>query len=158
MTSHKISTKTMARIAAVQVLYQYKIEDTDKNIDLIMQQIVKYYKDEGPKSSEVRLLNKPMKVRISISHFERLVKNVTSNIIEIDKVISNNLASEWLISSLPLLLLALLRVGVGELQFLQDVPSKVVINEFTDIASEMLDENEVGFVNSILDRISKQDR
>lgn len=157
MTSHKINTKTMARIAAVQVLYQYKIEDTEQNIELIMQQIVKYYQDEGLKSSKVGL-NKPIKIRVSISHFERLVKNVTLNIPEIDKIISNNLSSEWLIGSLPLLLLALLRVGVGELQFLQDVPSKVVINEYTDIASEMLDENEVGFVNSILDHISKRDR
>lgn len=157
MTSHKISTKTMARLAAVQVLYQYKIDDTDQDIELIMQQIVKYYQDEGPKSSEARL-NKPIKVKISISYFDRLVKNVTSNIIAIDKIISNNLSSEWLIGSLPLLLLALLRVGVGELQFSQDVPSKVVINEFTDIASEMLNESEVGFVNSILDHISKRDR
>lgn len=157
MTSYKINTKTMARIAAVQVLYQYKIEDTDQNIELIMQQIVKYYQDEGLKNSALGL-NKPIKIRVSISHFERLVKNVTLNITEIDKIISNNLSSEWLIGSLPLLLLALLRVGVGELQFLQDVPSKVVVNEYTDIASEMLDENEVGFVNSILDHISKRDR
>lgn len=155
MTSHKISTKTMARIAAVQALYQYKIEDTNHDIELIMQQIVKFYQDEGPKSSEANP-NKPMKIRISISHFEKLVKNVTSNIAEIDKIISNNLSSEWLTTSLPLLLLALLRVGVGELKFVQDTPSKVVINEFTDIASEMLDENEVGFVNSILDHIAKR--
>ena len=157
MTSYKINTKTMARIAAVQVLYQYKIEDTDQNIELITQQIVKYYQDEGLKNSAVGP-NKPIKIRVSISHFERLVKNVTLNITEIDEIISNNLSSEWIIGSLPLLLLALLRVGVGELQFLQDVPSKVVVNEYTDIASEMLDENEVGFVNSILDHISKRDR
>ncbi len=155
MISDKINTKTMARIAAIQVLYQYKLGDANQDVELIMQQILKFYQDERLQNSKINP-NKSIKIRVSISHFEKLVKNVTSNITEIDDIISSNLSPEWQIESLPLLLLATLRVAIGELKFLQDIPSKVVINEFTDIASEMLDENEIGFVNSILDHISKQ--
>ena len=155
MISDKINTKTMARIAAIQVLYQYKLGDANQDVELIMQQILKFYQDERLQNSKIAP-NKSIKIRVSIGHFERLVKNVTSNITEIDNIISSNLSPEWQIESLPLLLLATLRVAIGELKFLLDIPSKVVINEFTDIASEMLDENEIGFVNSILDHISKQ--
>lgn len=152
MTSTKISTKTIARIAAVQAIYQYKPESPDQNIDIVIQQMIQFYQSERVANN----LNKPIKVKLSISYFELLVKSVVLNLSQIDKMISRHLTSEWQITSLPVLLLALLRVAICELQFFPNVPSKVVINEFTDITSDMLNENEVGFVNSVLDRIAKK--
>lgn len=152
MTSPKINTKTIARIAAVQAIYQYKPESSDKNIDRIIQQTIQFYQDERAANN----LNKSIKVKLSISYFELLVKSVVVKLPQIDKMISRYLTAEWQITSLPVLLLALLRVAICELQFFPNVPSKVVINEFTDITSDMLSENEVGFVNSVLDRIAKE--
>ncbi len=160
MTSAKINTKTIARIAAVQAIYQYKPESPEQNIEQIIQQIIQFYQDERvANNSTTNLtasLNKSIKVKLSISYFELLVKSVVVNLPQIDNMISRHLTSEWQITSLPVLLLALLRVAICELQFLPNVPSKVVINEFTDITSDMLSENEVGFVNSVLDRIAKE--
>lgn len=159
MSSNKISTKTIARIAAVQAIYQYKSFD-GQNIDLIIQRLVQFYKDfykdeELSINDPETIINKPVKIRLSISYFELLVKTVILNLPQIDEQISKYLVAEWSITSLPILLLALLRVAIGELQFLDNVPDKVVINEFTDIASDMLCETEVGFVNSLLDKIAK---
>ncbi|MCC8400039.1 MAG: transcription antitermination factor NusB [Rickettsia endosymbiont of Platyusa sonomae] len=159
MTSGKINTKTIARIAAVQAIYQYKPEDTKHNIEKIIQQIIQFYQDERAANSLTTnltaSLNKPIKVKLSISYFELLVKSVVVNLPQIDKMISRHLTAEWQITSLPVLLLALLRVAICELQFFPNVPNKVVINEFTDITNDMLSEGEVGFVNSVLDRIAK---
>ncbi|WP_341749055.1 MULTISPECIES: transcription antitermination factor NusB [unclassified Candidatus Tisiphia] len=159
MTSAKINTKTIARIAAVQAIYQYKPEDPKCNIEKIIQQIIQFYQDERAANSLTTnltaSLNKPIKVKLSISHFELLVKSVVVNLPQIDKMISRHLTAEWQITSLPILLLALLRVAICELQFFPNVPNKVVINEFTDITNDMLSEGEVGFVNSVLDRIAK---
>ncbi|MCC8416170.1 MAG: transcription antitermination factor NusB [Rickettsia endosymbiont of Gnoriste bilineata] len=159
MTSAKINTKTIARIAAVQAIYQYKPEDPKHNIEKIIQQIIQFYQDERAANSLTTnltaSLNKPIKVKLSISHFELLVKSVVINLPQIDKMISRHLTVEWQITSLPVLLLALLRVAICELQFFPNVPNKVVINEFTDITNDMLSEGEVGFVNSVLDRIAK---
>ncbi|WP_341750921.1 MULTISPECIES: transcription antitermination factor NusB [unclassified Candidatus Tisiphia] len=159
MTSAKINTKTIARIAAVQAIYQYKPEDPKHNIEKIIQQIIQFYQDERAANSLTTnltaSLNKPIKVKLSISHFELLVKSVVINLPQIDKMISRHLTAEWQITSLPVLLLALLRVAICELQFFPNVPNKVVINEFTDITNDMLSEGEVGFVNSVLDRIAK---
>lgn len=160
MTLAKINTKTIARIAAVQVIYQYKPEDSDQNIEKIIQQIIQFYQDERAANNLTTNMttssNKSIKVKLSISYFELLVKSVVVNLPQIDKMISRHLTSEWQIASLPVLLLALLRVAICELQFVPNVPSKVVINEFTDITSDMLSENEVGFVNSVLDSIAKK--
>jgi N utilization substance protein B len=161
MSSNKISTKTIARIAAVQAIYQYKAFDEqnfdEQNIDVIIQQLVQFYKDEQLLTTDYKTaLDKPIKIKMSISYFELLVKSVVLNLSKIDEEISKHLIAEWSITSLPVLLLALLRVAIGELQFFDNVPSKVVINEFTDIASDMLCETEVAFVNSVLDKIAKQ--
>ncbi|WP_341757264.1 MULTISPECIES: transcription antitermination factor NusB [unclassified Candidatus Tisiphia] len=156
MTSTKINTKTIARIAAVQAIYQYKPKSPDQNIDRIIQQTIQFYQDERAANNLTTNLNKPIKVKLSISYFELLVKSVVVNLPQIDKMISRHLTSEWQLTSLPILLLALLRVAICELQFFPNVPNKVVINEFTDITSDMLSENEVGFVNSVLDKIAKE--
>ncbi|XVN43436.1 MAG: transcription antitermination factor NusB [Candidatus Rickettsia vulgarisii] len=150
--SNQISTKTIARIAAVQVIYQYNPTDQDQDINSLKEQIIRFYQDERAANDS----NKSIKVRFSISHFELLVKSVIEHLSEIDEIIEKHLSSEWKITNLPILLLALLRVAVCELQYFSNVPSKVVINEFTDITSDMLSEHEVAFVNSILDNIAKK--
>ncbi|MCC8417347.1 MAG: transcription antitermination factor NusB [Rickettsia endosymbiont of Bryobia graminum] len=153
MTSlNQISTKTIARIAAVQVIYQYNLTDQNQDVNLLMEQIIRFYQDERAASDST----KSIKVRFSISHFELLVKSVIEHLPEIDEIIEKHLSSEWKITNLPILLLALLRVAICELQYFSNVPSKVVINEFTDITSDMLSEKEVAFVNSILDNIAKK--
>jgi N utilization substance protein B len=155
MTSNNISTKSIARIATIQVMYQYKFEE-NQNVDIIMQKIAQFYKDEQVINNSKISTNKSIKVKPSIRHFELLVKTVLIKLPQIDELISKYLTPEWEIANLPILSLALLRVAIGELQFFPDIPSKVVINEFTDIASEMLCDSEVGFVNSILDKITEE--
>ncbi len=150
MTSNNISTKTIARIAAVQVIYQYKLGDSSSDIPLLMQQIIQFYQDERAAKA-----HKFIKVKFSINYFEMLVKSVVLNLSHIDDIIIQHLTNEWRITTLPILLLALLRVAICELLYFPDVPSKVVINEFTDITSDMVNENEVAFINSILDKISQ---
>ncbi|CAN0605693.1 unnamed protein product, partial [Ectocarpus sp. 12 AP-2014] len=70
----------------------------------------------------------------------------------IDQIIEKHLTNEWNIQNLPKLLFATLRVAVCELKYFPETPSKVIINEYTDIASDMLDSGEIGFVNSLLDK------
>lgn len=155
MKPNHINAKSIARIAAVQTLYQYKMEGCQQTLDSIMQQMIRFYQDERIKNASDNDNPTPVKIKLSIGYFETLVKAVDINMVEIDQIIINHLISKWKINTLPILLLALLRVAVCELKFFPDTPDKVVINEFTDITSDMLSEHEVGFVNSILDVISK---
>ncbi|WP_341764508.1 transcription antitermination factor NusB [Candidatus Tisiphia endosymbiont of Beris chalybata] len=152
MNSHnKISTKTIARIAAIQLIYRYKLEEPPPNVNLLMQQLIKFYQEER----SIYNSNKSIKVKFSISYFEALVKCVVLKLSQIDDIIMKYLTSEWQITNLPILLLALLRVATCELLYFPQVPKKVVINEFTDIGSDMVNDNEVAFINSILDNIAK---
>jgi transcription termination factor NusB len=187
-----INAKTIARIGAIQILYQYQQAELVR-LDLVTlkQNIIDFYHDAKLNNDEDFASNKPlMRIKLNKKHLERLVESSVSNMSILDHIISCNLKSEqnkesrdltielklncndildsssqiyqykprheklYRINDLPPLLLALLRVSISELLYIDETPNKVVINEFTMIASDMLMDREVGFVNSILDKIA----
>lgn len=148
MSSNKINKKSIARIAAVQAIYQYMLRNNE-NIDDIIENVLSFYRDDS-------LTDSPIKISLTISHFKMLVKSVFENIDKIDEIISSHLINDKRLVRIPILLQALLRSGICELLFFPNTPAKVVINEYTDIANDMLNDHEIGFVNSILDKIAKE--
>ncbi|MGX6960425.1 MAG: transcription antitermination factor NusB [Rickettsia endosymbiont of Pentastiridius leporinus] len=153
MSSNKINKKSIARIAAVQAIYQYTLQGSN-DIEAIMQNVLSFYQDDHfTMSSEENL-----KISLTISHFETLVKLVFENTTKIDEIINSHLVNDKNPAYMPVLLRALLRVSISELLFFRATPVKVVINEYTDIANEMLNEHEIGFVNSVLDKIAKENK
>jgi N utilization substance protein B len=154
MSLNKINNKTISRIAAIQTLYQYGQKDQDHNVDLLLQEIIVFYQNQNNANNPDFDKSVKIKIKPSVSYLITLVKTTIENIVIIDQLISAHLTDEWTIESLPPLLFALLRVSICELKFFPETPRKVVIHEFTDITSDMLNDNEVGFVNGILDVIA----
>ncbi|AAU03636.1 transcription termination protein NusB (N utilization substance protein B) [Rickettsia typhi str. Wilmington] len=149
MSTNKINKKSIARIAAVQALYQNILQNNYDMYD-IMQNILACYHSNSID------LPKNFKISLSISHFKMLVKSVFENINKLDEIIDNHLTNDKDPVHMPILLRALLRVSICELLFCSTTPAKVVINEYTDIANDLLNEHEIGFVNSILDKIAQE--
>jgi len=149
MGSNKINKKSIARIAAVQAIYQYMLRNND-NIDDLIENVLSFYRNDNT------MTDSPIKISLTISHFKTLVKSVFENIDKIDEIISTHLIGDKDQTHIPILLQALLRTGICELLFFPNIPAKVVINEYTDIANDMLNDHEIGFVNSMLDKIAKE--
>jgi N utilization substance protein B len=53
---------------------------------------------------------------------------------------------------------AILMAGAYELIHRKDVPARVAINEYVEIARAFYDQGEPNFVNSVLDRVARQSR
>lgn len=151
MSSNKINKKSIARIAVVQAIYQNILQNND-DMDDIMQNVLSFYQN----NNSITDLPENLKISLSISHFKMLVKLVFENINKLDEIIDNHLTNDKDPAHMPILLRALLRVSICELLFCPTTPAKVVINEYTDIANDMLNEHEIGFVNSILDKIAQE--
>lgn len=150
----KIHSKTISRIAAVQVLYQYEFFNQQEDIETLIKKVDVFYKDEES-IEELSKSKTTIKIKVNFSYFSSLVLEVLQNVSLIDEIIRNYLILPWKIENLPILLLSVLRVGICELKFFPDIPSKVSVNEFTGIASSMLEQKEISFVNSILDNMAK---
>lgn len=83
-----------------------------------------------------------------------LVKGVSEHRDEVDEVV-RRFAKDWSLERMPVLDLALLRIGVYELLHRPDVPAGVVISEAVELASQYSTEESSRFVNGMLSRIAE---
>jgi len=83
---------------------------------------------------------------------EHLVKGVLHNQKEIDKYIIKY-ATEWPLEQITIVDRNILRIGVYELIFDKDIPSKVAINEAIEVAKTFGGESSGKFVNGVLGAI-----
>ncbi|MEI8015983.1 MAG: transcription antitermination factor NusB [Nitrospira sp.] len=83
---------------------------------------------------------------------ERLVAGVLEKKKELD-VIIGKYATNWKVSRMPIVDRNILRAGVYELLWMDDVPAKVTVNEAIELAKSFGDDEASKFVNGILDQV-----
>lgn len=148
--------KTAARLASVQALYQFESNGRSENSDSLCESIIKSYTDKDFK--EIFDIPEDVHIELHKNHFKILVEFTINNLGNIDEVITSNLTGNWKYSNLHMSLAALLRVAIAEILFCPDIPPKVIVNEFTDIGTSLAKESEIGFINSLLDKVAKENR
>ncbi len=141
-------SRSAARLAAVQALYQQEMEGTEP-----ARLIHEFHQHrlgatiEGDTYAEAE-----------ISFFDDLVSGALARREEIDALIAERLAEGWNLDRLDKPMKAILRVGTYELIARPDVPVASVISEYVDVADAFYDKREKGFVNGLLDAIAKAAR
>ncbi|AIY84646.1 transcription antitermination factor NusB [Clostridium baratii] len=91
---------------------------------------------------------------VDLEYIKEVLKGVEENKEDIDTLIKNNL-QKWKIERISKVNLAILRLAVYEMNYLNDVPEKVAINEALEITKRYSDEKSVSFINGVLDKIFK---
>jgi transcription antitermination protein NusB len=141
-------SRSAARLAAVQALYQQEMEGTplprlihEFHIHRLGATI------EGDTYADAEQ-----------SFFDDLVAGTDARRDEIDGLIANRLAEGWSLERLDKPMKAILRAGAYELIARPDVPVATVISEYVDVADAFYDKREKGFVNGLLDAIAKSAR
>jgi N utilization substance protein B len=81
-----------------------------------------------------------------------LVEGVVTNRVRIDELLSTY-AEEWTLDRMPPVDLAILRLGVFELLWRDDVPDAVVVSEAVQLASSLSTDESPAFVNGLLARL-----
>src|SRR5487761_204769 len=84
-----------------------------------------------------------------------LVRGVATNRERIDELISWNLV-DWTLQRLPAVDRNILRIGVYELLWADDVPDGVAISEAVTLAQDLSTDNSASFVNGVLARIKAE--
>lgn len=134
-----------ARLAAVQALYQVDLGAAGSEDALAMMLASGATLDETGLAAEADPVVASLIVR-GVSQPEMIER--------LDAMIDGALTEGWTIARLEILMRAILRAGVFELLERQDVPPKVVINEYVDVAHAFFDRGEPGMVNAVLDKVA----
>ena len=138
-------SRSAARLAAVQALYQQEMEGTP------LARLIHEFHDHRLGAT----IEDATYAEAEISFFDDLVSGSTARRAEIDEMIGERLAEGWSLERLDKPMKAILRVGAYELLARRDVPVASVISEYVDVADAFYDKREKGFVNGLLDAIAK---
>ena len=133
------SARRHARLAAVQALYQIELVSAGED-----QVIDEFVTRDRPDQ------------RFDDAYFSSLVRGAVERQAALDSIISDVLSGDWPIDRLSVTLRALLRVAAFELEVCRDVPARVVVSEFVDVARGFFDTAETGFANGVLDRLARR--
>ena len=85
---------------------------------------------------------------------KELFEGVDSKIEELDEVI-NTYSKGWKTNRLPKVNLAILRLAIYEIKYVDDVPASVAINEAVELAKKYSGEGDYSFINGILGSVAK---
>ena len=93
-----------------------------------------------------------------MAFFKDVVGGVVRDQAKLDPLIDKALQGGWPLKRIDAILRATLRAGAYELEHRRDVPARVVVSEYVDVAHAFVDRDETGMVNAVLDQIARQFR
>jgi N utilization substance protein B len=142
------SRRQAARLAAVQALYQW--QEGEHGPAEIIEQFLSVRTGETGEGGMRRDADRPL--------FRDVVEGTVAHKDELEQTVSAALAQDWTWARIDRLVRAILLAGAYELMHRKDVPPRVAINEYVEIAHAFYDKGEPNFVNSVLDRVARQAR
>ncbi|MBD7914488.1 transcription antitermination factor NusB [Clostridium sp. Sa3CUN1] len=91
---------------------------------------------------------------IDLEYIKKILEDIEKNKETIDKKIEDALTN-WKIDRISKINLSILRLAIGEMLYIEDVPEKVAINEAIEMTKKYSDEKSVSFINGVLDKAFK---
>lgn len=140
--------RTVARLAAVQALYQ--LELTGAGVETVIREFSDHRFDAD-------LEGEPL-AEADEAYFADVVRGVVGDQAAVDRAIVKRLAQGWKLERIDSTVRAILRVGAWELLKRPDVPTEVVIDECVELAKAFFDKEEAKFVNGALDAVARDVR
>jgi transcription antitermination protein NusB len=135
-----------ARLAAVQALYQMDLAGTGLND--ILAEFESHWIGREVEGNQY--------LPAEAAFFREVVAGVLREQRKLDPLIDAVLGQSWPLKRIETILRAVLRAGAYELDHRRDVPARVVVSEYVDVAHAFVDREETGMVNAVLDQIARK--
>ncbi len=140
--------RSAARLAAIQALYQMEL--TGKGLKETRAEFESFWIGNEIDGEQYK--------DAEIAFFSDILAGVVSAQGPIDRSIDKALAAGWPLARIDSVMRAILRAGAYELKARADVPARVSIKEYTDIAGAFFGPEEAGMINAVLDALARQCR
>jgi len=146
--ARKANKRGAARLAAVQALYQMDLAGTGLNE--INAEFESHWLGGEVEGAQY--------LPAEAAFFRDIVAGVVREQTRLDPLIDAVLSKGWPLKRIEAVLRAVLRAGAYELACRTDVPARVVMAEYVDVAAAFVDEEETGMVNAVLDQLAHRMR
>jgi N utilization substance protein B len=147
--------RSLARMAAVQALYQMDLAGTDVSDVIDEFETLRFSRrksasvDAGPDAENSLRGTDPV-------FFAEILRGVIRRQRDIDPMVDQQLAAGWRLKRVDSILRAILRAGVFELMERPDVPARAALNEYINVAHAFFDGDEPRVVNGVLDALARK--
>jgi transcription antitermination protein NusB len=144
--ARKANKRGVARLAAVQALYQMELAGTGLND--ILAEFESHWLGREVEGAQY--------LPAEAAFFRDIVSGVVREQRDLDPMIDEALQNGWPLKRIEAVLRAALRAGCYELIHRRDVPPRVVITEYADVAAAFVERDETGMVNAVLDQLARK--
>jgi N utilization substance protein B len=142
----KANRRGAARLAAVQALYQMEIAGA--GINDVFAEFESHWIGSEVEGEQY--------LPAEAAFFRDIVGGVVRDQKKIDPVIDAALQKGWPLQRIDAILRAVLRAGAYELEHRADIPARVIISEYVDVAHAFVERDETGLINAVLDQLARQ--
>lgn len=142
----KANRRGAARLAAVQALYQMDIAGTP--LHEILAEFESHWIGREVEGEQY--------LPAEAGFFRDIVNGVVAGQRKLDPLVDQALAQSWPLKRVEAILRSVLRAGAFELDKRRDIPARVVVSEYVDVANAFVDRDETGMVNAVLDEIARR--
>ena len=134
-------------------LYQFSIMELKKS------------KNSSPRIKVIQkiynsLINPDAEIDYPKNQYKKFIKDVVTGTLErldlIEETVNMHLSNDIELSKTNKLLKIILFASIFELMFKHNTPTKVIISEYLQASEYFLEKIQIGYLNAILDKISKK--
>ena len=129
-------TRTDARELLMQMLYSMKIQE------------------DYSKEAKETFVSHAVPLGDQQDYFNKMYDVITEHLQDIDDIYSAQ-DTKWKINRLSNVDLSIFRIAIAEIEYIDEIPDKVSINEAVDMAKKFSDEKSAKFINGVLGKIAK---
>ena len=140
--------RSAARLAASQALYQMEI--ADKGLNDILAEFEAHWLGQEIEGDAY--------TPADLAFFRDVVSGVQRDQLPIDRALDDTLAKGWPLRRVEALMRAILRAAFYELRNRPDVPARVAVTEYVDVAAAFFGPEESGMINAVLDALARKTR
>ena len=142
----KANKRGAARLAAGQALYQMDLAGT--GVNEILAEFESHWIGQEVEGAQY--------LPAEAAFFREIVHGVLAGQRTLDPLIDDALAKGWPLKRIETILRAVLRSGAFELTARKDIPARVIVKEYADVAAAFVEGEETGMVNAVLDGLARQ--
>jgi len=142
-------SRSASRLAVVQALYQMELADQDS--ETALREFIDHRLG--------REIDGEQYAEADEKYFAGLVRGVVERQDDIDRTLARYLTKEWPFDRIDPTMRAILRAGTLELISRPDVPARVIVHEYLNVATAFFDEgDEIAFLAGVLNRMARERR